>query len=198
MAVNSFNAQNPPLTTKGDLFTFSTIPTRLGIGGTNGHVLQVDSTAATGMKWAAVPASTAVGCSLSNTGNYTIATGAITALTFDSELFDTDAYHSTSSNTSRITIPSGKAGKYIISVVTYFDPNATGARAAYIRKNGANINFVQGGYTASGTLAAGLTISLTADLAVGDYIEAAVFQNSGGNLTVYGTNVHFSAMYLGA
>lgn len=141
---------------------------------------------------------TAVGCSLSNTGNYTIATGAITALTFDSELFDTDNYHSTSSNTSRITIPSGKAGKYVICVVTYFESNATGARAAYIRKNGANINFVQGGYTASGTLAAGLTISVTADLAVGDYIEAAVFQSSGGNLTVYGTNVHFSAMYLGA
>jgi hypothetical protein len=146
----------------------------------------------------AATTASAVGVSLSNTGNYTIATGAITALTFDSELFDTDSFHSTSTNTSRITIPSGKAGKYVISVVTYFDPNATGARATYIRKNGANINFVQGGYTASGTLAAGQTISLTADLAVGDYIEAAVFQNSGGNLTVYGTNVHFSAMYLGA
>ena len=53
MAVNSFNAQNPPVTTKGDLFTFSTIPTRLAVGATNGHVLQVDSTAATGLKWAA-------------------------------------------------------------------------------------------------------------------------------------------------
>ena len=51
MSVNSFNAQNPPLTTKGDVYTFSTIPTRLGVG-TNGQVLTADSTAATGMKWA--------------------------------------------------------------------------------------------------------------------------------------------------
>lgn len=51
MSVNSFNAQNPPLTTKGDLFTFSTIPTRLGVGA-NDTILTADSSTATGLKWA--------------------------------------------------------------------------------------------------------------------------------------------------
>ncbi len=44
---------------KGDLIVGTGADTydRLAVGGTNAHVLQVDSTAATGMKWAAVPSS---------------------------------------------------------------------------------------------------------------------------------------------
>jgi hypothetical protein len=40
-----------PLTTKGDLYTYSTTNARLGVG-TNGQILTADSTEATGIKWA--------------------------------------------------------------------------------------------------------------------------------------------------
>jgi len=41
-----------PLTTKGDVFTFSTVDARLGVGA-NGTVLTADSAETTGLKWAA-------------------------------------------------------------------------------------------------------------------------------------------------
>jgi len=44
-----------PLTTKGDLYTFSSVDARLPVGITNGFLLSVDSAEVTGLKWITPP-----------------------------------------------------------------------------------------------------------------------------------------------
>lgn len=56
-----------PLTTKGDLFTYSTVAARLAVG-SNGQLLVADSAAATGNKWAAAFGSVTLGGTVSLNG----------------------------------------------------------------------------------------------------------------------------------
>lgn len=110
-------------------------------------------------------------------------TGHLLGLAFDTETWDTDGFHDPVTNNSRITIPAGLAGKYVAlgsSAWTNLTSTA-GIRQTGWRKNGADLpgqlNIL------AGTAGGGNEIDTQSmgffNLAVGDYLEYGVYQNSG-------------------
>jgi len=188
---------------KGDLIAATAADTvsRIAVGA-NDTVLTADSSTSTGLKWAAPAAAGFVGCRLTKSAVQSIDNATETAITWNTEDFDTDNFHSTSSNTSRITIPSGKAGKYLITGLIGFAENAAGTRQVLLFKNGSNIYFAAQFKPADNTQPQ-LTFSTIQSLAEADYIEIYAYQSSGGSLNyphnnAVSTRADFAVQYLGA
>ena len=189
--------QNALLTTTGDTIYASgaSTPARLGIGST-GQVLTV----ASGIPSWATPASgsTLVGVQATRTNVSTSLTGGTAAaLLFPTENFDTDGFHSTATNTSRITIPTGKGGKYLVTLFANTVSVNPSYIILYLYLNGSQ-------YTASG-LREGtvfrndgqipISASTVVTLAAADYLEFYFQQSETATANMY---FQFTAIYLGA
>ena len=186
------NSMATAITTAGDLIkgTGSGTFDRLGIGST-GQVLTVASGAPS---WATPAAPSFSGVAVQG-NNPSISAATRTVLAWDTETFDTDGFHSNVTNNSRITIPSGKAGKYFVSHGAYWNSGTT-RTIVRILKNGTSQRDMQ--WFGNGTSEFGSVIFAYLDLAVNDYIEIDVY-NTSGTLT-YNTSgtCGFNAIYLGA
>lgn len=146
------------------------------------HILQYDAAADVyRMIYKAQGATVALGARVFNSTTISVSNNTDTTLTFDSERWDTDGIHSTSSNTGRLTCVN--RGKYLITGSVMFASNATGLRELYIYLNGTTGIAIQKIPAVSGTDSA-VNISTVYDLAVNDYVELVAFQNSGGSLNV--------------
>lgn len=142
------------------------------------------------------------GARVYNSANISILNATNTILTFDSERYDTDAIHSTASNTGRLTIPSGGTGKYLIVGMAEFASNATGYRNLFIRLNGATIiaNHIWLPPTGASETAPSM-ITTIYSLVATDYVELMAYQSSGGALNILATSQfspEFAIALLGA
>src|SRR5690348_1943275 len=115
--------------------------------------------------WNASHVQTFVGCKVYNAAVQSVGSGSEVALTFDSEEFDSDGFHDTGSNTSRLTIPSGKAGKYCVHAGGF--ATSSGSPQAFFKVNGTDR--VRG--ATEGVNDTNKNLSAIVNLAVGDYIE---------------------------
>ena len=139
-----------------------------------------------------------IGCSVSNSATVAMNNGSYTVMTFDTEAYDTDGFHSTVTNTSRLTIPAGMGGKYLMEAVL---PIVQGAGAVTDRrlsfyKNGSGLQLVERQYwaiTANGT-APYVHGTYVGDLAAGDYIEVAGYVDNTGCTMGAGSQITLSKL----
>lgn len=115
-------------------------------------------------------------------------TGHLLGLSFDTEAWDSDGFHDPAVNPSRLTVPAGLAGKYVALGSSAWSAlvSAAGIRQTGWRKNGADaagqLNILAG--TAGGGNELDTQSLGFFNLAVGDYLEYGVYQNSGSTINI--------------
>jgi hypothetical protein len=197
-----------PLTTKGDLYTFSTADARLGVG-TDGQILVADSTAATGLKWAAAASGGKVLQVVSNTNTATQSTAStsfvdavsvsITPSATSSKIL-VMAYISGSSDGSVTQIPFrlGRAGTGI------FVGDASGSRtqATGILFNPSNANYSSQAHASfldspSTTSSTAYTMQYKNDGGAGTVYLGRTFNDTNASFTVRTPSAGIIAMEIG-
>jgi hypothetical protein len=166
---------------------------------THTKIYQATDTGATWVDWytaaASGGASTFVGARISEATAQTLSDDTLTALTSnDAEIEDSDGFHDTSSNTSRMTIPAGKGGRYDLHGLTAVQSNATGYRQLRFRIDGttyiaaANPRVFPVNGAATHVEVNALAIALTA----GQYVEIMGYHFVDGGTSLTHTLLDFS------
>ena len=111
----------------------------------------------------------------------------ITVVNYDNEVFDVGAIADTSS-TYRVTIK--RAGKYQIVVYNSLQAFEHKYIASGVKLNGSTVQKYHFDYSSHGAARPMSTLTITLDLASGDYLEGLVYHNSGVTKST-STSLHY-------
>jgi len=145
--------------------------------------------------WVSVLANTPPGVGAYSTTGTSIPNAVETIVPLPLESFDTDGYHDTVTNNSRVTIPAGKEGYYSVVGAVAYQYNPAGSRTAALFLNGSKMAEVGG----TGADQSVPTVPWIGYLAAGDYLEIATYQSSGVALLLQTTgSTKLTAIRFGA
>jgi hypothetical protein len=123
-----------------------------------------------------------------NSSDISVPVSTPTLLTFDTENYDTNEMHSTSSDTSRLVAT--QAGAYIVTAqVTWSDVSSGNVREVRIRKNGTTIIGSIKQFDES------MTLTVQDEAVAGDYYEVLVYQNAGFPIFVGSSDLAAAGSY---
>lgn len=174
---------------KGDLIGFSAAdtPVKIAAAAGDGYALTSDTSQAGGVVWSSPAA-----VSLYNpdyAGAATITNITERLLDWNTEAYDHGGFHA--ANATNIVVPSGYEGLYAFAASVKFTTCPAGAHEMYVRIRHYNSSAVLQNDIADGNknpagmnVALGHSVAHELYLAAGDYLTVAVWQSSGGNLTM--------------
>lgn len=121
---------------------------------------------------------TASACKVYRNTTQALAATTLTPVQFNAEELDTDGYHESVTNPDRITIPTGKAGVFLLIGYLY-----TATTTVLLGRFTVNGTAVRGQSVGDGVAGAGLVVSAgPVSLADADIVRLEGFLNSAGNI----------------
>ena len=123
-----------------------------------------------------------------NSANQSTSASTETALTFNTEDWDTDSIHDTSSNTSRLTLPT--SGKWLLIGQVTWAASGGGTRYGLIKKNGST-DMAKVHANPNGSFDHSIQVQLIVNASAGDYFELYGYQNAGTLNVMAGAAITF-------
>jgi hypothetical protein len=138
------------------------------------------------------------GCGLYRAAAMVCGHGAWTDILWTHERWDTDGFHSTTTNTERITIPSGLAGKYLVNCRVMMISPVGGRYILRVQKGTVDWGWDEHQVAASTNQTLQWNGVFPENMTVGNYFKCSVYQDSGAaRNTNVGVQLLFSATRIG-